>query len=173
MVAGTTRYERKKLMRGDRRPDIDYPHGITGERTIGELLIANMLLLPFALDPHGRWGPIMQNFLNLTTHNIRYSFRNNKPNAAAMLAKITSHPCPIGVLKTADSMWKLNKTRKFFGYSYTSPTPSIYTTQQLGLGITKAFATHIRNAVKSLHTPAPNNNEREADSVLFDPLAIG
>jgi hypothetical protein len=166
-------FERKKLMRRDRSPDIDYPHGITGEQTIGELLLANMLLLPFALDPHGRWGPILQNFLNLTTHNIHYTFRNNKPNAAAMLSRITSHPCPIGILKTADSLWKTNKTRKFYGYSYTSPTPSIYTTQQLGIGITKAFATHIKNATKALHAPAPYNGRESSPITAAALLDIG
>ena len=30
----------------------------------------------------------------------------------------------------------------------TVPTPSIHTLQQLGLGITKAFSLHIRNATK-------------------------
>ena len=102
--------ERKKLMRRDRRPDIDYPHGVTGEQTIGELITANMLLIPFTLDPHGRWGPLMQNFLCQTTHNLQYTFRANKPNAAAMISKITSHPCPTGILKTADAIWKSNPT---------------------------------------------------------------
>jgi hypothetical protein len=96
-------------------------------------------------------------------------YQNTKPNAAAMLSRITSHPCPIGILKTADSLWKTNKTRKFYGYSYTSPTPSIYTTQQLGLGITKAFATHIKNAAKALHAPAPYNR-RESDSITAAPI---
>jgi hypothetical protein len=32
--------------------------------------------------------------------------------------------------------------------SDTAPSPSVYTIQKLGLGITKAFTTHIRNATK-------------------------
>ena len=71
--------------------------------------IGNMLLIPLTLDPHGRWGPIMENFLNLTSHNLHYQFKTNKPNAATMLSKITRHPCPIGILKTADSTWKTIK----------------------------------------------------------------
>lgn len=40
-------------------------------------------------------------------------------------------------------MQKSNKTCQFVGYSCTSATPSIYTTQQLGLvGITKTHMTH-------------------------------
>jgi hypothetical protein len=162
--------ERKKLMRRDRKPDIDYPQGVKGEQTIGELIAANMLLIPFALDPHGRWGPLMEHFLNLTSHNLHYQFRANKPNAATMLSRITRHPCPIGILKTADAMWKINKTGAFFGFSYTSPTPSIFTTQQLGLGITKAFATHIKNVDKRTSlAPAVKTTELEAQ----DSLSVG
>jgi len=150
-------------MRRDRQPDADYPHGITGKQTIGELLTANMLLIPVALDPHARWGPITQNFLNLTTEDLQYTFRSNKPNAATMFSKITTHPCPIVILKTADVLWKENKTRKFFGHSYTAPTPSLHTIQQLGLGITKAFTTLIRNATKSIHTQTANHERREVD----------
>jgi hypothetical protein len=63
-----------------------------------------------------------------------------------------------------------NKTGGFFGFSYTSPTPTIFTTQQLGLGITKAFATHIKNAEKrSSLAPALQTAELEAQ----DSLSIG
>ena len=52
------------------------------------------------------------------------------------------------ILRTADAIWKQNKTRIFYGYSYTAPTTSIYTIQQLGLGITKGFSILLRNATK-------------------------
>jgi hypothetical protein len=61
-----------------------------------------------------------------------------------MFRRATTTPCPTGILRTADANWKLNRTRKFFGHSYTSPSPSIFTIQQLGLGLTKAFSLHIR-----------------------------
>ena len=112
----------------------------------------------------------MENFLNLTSHNLHYQFRTNKPNAATMLSNITRHPCPIGILKTADAMGKTNKTGGFFGFSYTSPTPSIFTTQQLGLGITKAFATHIKNADKRTSlAPVLQTTELETQ----DSLSVG
>jgi hypothetical protein len=66
-----------------------------------------------------------------------------------MFARSTTHPYPTAILKTADSTWKAQKTRKFFGYSYLASTPTIATIQQLGLGITKAFTTHIRNATQT------------------------
>ena len=165
-VSITRQFGGKKSAIRDRRPDIDYPHGVSGEQTIGELMAANMLMIPFTLDPHGKWGPLTDNFLNQTTHDLHYSFRANKPNAATMLSKITRHPCPIGILKTADAIWKSNQTRPFFGHSHTSPTPSLYTIQQLGLGITKAYASHIKNAFKTIHAQAQECIEHEANSSI-------
>ncbi len=63
--------------------------------------------------------------------------RNNRPKS------------PLGILLMADHTWKKTKQRNFFGHSYMAPTSSIYTIQKLGLGITKALTTHIRNAIKN------------------------
>ena len=114
---------------------------------MGDLLTANTILLAFALDPFGRWGPIMQNFLTTSTTPIQQKpFRANRPNANTMYHRATSHPAPTAILHAADSYWKSNKTRRFYGHSYTSPSPQIHTIQNLGLGITKAFSLHIRNS---------------------------
>ncbi len=69
------------------------------------LLKQNMILLPFAIDPHGRWGPITENFLNLLDRDLDYTFPAHRPNTATMFMKST-HPCPIGILRTADELWK-------------------------------------------------------------------
>jgi hypothetical protein len=111
-----------------------------------------MILLPFAINPHGRWGPITQHFLLHSETNLEYKFNTTRPNAKPMFHKVTTDPCPLEILQTADHIWKSTKQRNFFGYSYTAPTPSIFTIQQLGLGITKAFTTHIKNAIKN-YTP--------------------
>ena len=111
-----------------------------------------MILLPFVLDPHGRLRPILNNFLIPNTTPLIYNFQQHLPNAQIMAYKATHDPCPIGILRTADAIWKQHKTRTFYGYSYTAPTPSIYTIQQLGLGITKGFSTLLRNATK-ISTP--------------------
>ena len=109
-----------------------------------------MVLLPFAIDPHGRWGQITENFLTRTTKSkLEYTFRRTRPYAQRMYARATTSPSPNGILQTADKIWKETKNRTFYGHSYTTPTPSITTIQQLGLGITKAFATPIRNATKT------------------------
>ena len=50
------------------------------------------------------------------------------------------------------------------GISMDTPTPSIYTTQQMGLGITTAFSAHIKNAIKSMHAPRQHHERDSADS---------
>jgi len=72
--------------------------------------------------------------------------RLNDPNATSMYNKITHFPGPKGILKLADHNWKLTQTRQFYRHSYSAPTPTINTLQQIGLTITKAFAIHIRYA---------------------------
>ena len=141
-------FERKKLRRKNKHNRSDPSESILGEQSIGDLIENNMILLPFVIDPHGRLGPILRNFLIPSPTPLSYNFQQHLPNAQIMAYKATHEPCPIGILQTADAIWKQNKTRTFYGYSYTAPTPSIYTIQQLGLGITKGFATLLRNATK-------------------------
>ena len=122
------------------------------QQLIGDLLNNNMILLPFAIDPHGRLGPVFNNFLYQSSTPIDLKFQRHLPNAQTMAYRAVHEPSPIGILHTADNNWKHNKTRPFFGHSHTSPTPSIYTIQHLGSGITKGFATLIRNGTK-ISTP--------------------
>jgi hypothetical protein len=100
---------------------------VYGDIIIGELIKTNMVLLPFAIDPHGRLGPILQHFLSLSDKVLDYNFPQHQPNPQNMFTISTTHPFPIGILQTADCTWKSNKPWQFFGYSYSSPTPSIYT----------------------------------------------
>jgi hypothetical protein len=125
------KFECKKYMRCNKRDNSSDNKLLTGDQVIRDLLKENIILLPFAIDPHGRWGPITENFLNLHDQDLNYTFPAHRPNAATMFIKSTCTPCPIGILRTADKLWKLSKTRQFFGHSYTAPTPSIYTIQQM------------------------------------------
>ncbi len=155
-------------MRGNKRDN--EANIIDGDVVIGELIKANMVLLPFAIDPHGRWGPILQHFLSLSDKALDYNFPQHRPNARNMFTISTTYPCPIGILRTADSIWKSNKMQQFFGYSYSSPTPSIFTIQQLGLGSTKAFTAHICNATRPLTTSSStcqHSTEGPRQSALF------
>ena len=139
-------FERKKFKREDKNKTNSQAVTIMGDEVIGDLLNNNMILLPFALDSFGRLGLALQNFLFHTTTPPKYKFKANVPNASIMAFKATTAPCPLGILQTADHVWKENQTRPFYGHSYTAPTPSIHTIQQLGLGITKGLMTIIRQA---------------------------
>lgn len=35
---------------------------IPGEQIMGELVAANVVLIPMAVDPHGKWGPVVDRF---------------------------------------------------------------------------------------------------------------
>ncbi len=159
-------FERTKFRRKNKHNRTDPSQSIFGEQSIGDLLANNMILLPLALDQHGRWGPIMNNFLTSSSTPLSYDFRRH-PNAQTMAYRATHDPCPIGILRTADAIWKANKTRTFYGHSYTAPTPSIYTIQQLGLGITKGFSILLRNATK-ISTPHPVTTRKRSDTLVHD-----
>ncbi len=64
-----------------------------------------MMLSLFAIDPHSRWGPILQHFLSLLDKVLDYNFPQHQPNARNMFTISTTHPCPIGILRTADCIW--------------------------------------------------------------------
>ena len=118
----------------------------TGEDVIGELIDKNIVLIPMAIDPHGRLGPMFKGFLYDTVPPQPPPLQACKHNAIRMYNIATTYPCPRGIVTTACINWKRNKRRKFFGHSYTAPTPKEYTMQQIGLTITKAFALHLRKA---------------------------
>ena len=119
---------------------------ISGDTLIGELIANNTILLPIPLDPHGRWGPMFENFLFHNPPKERLEFLDGRPNAARMYSMATNHPWPLGTVPTVGVCWKTNKTRKFFGHSYTAPTPKQHILQQLGLVVTKSYALLMRNA---------------------------
>jgi len=162
--------ERSKFMRSNRTvgTNTSASHTTLGETIIQDLLKANTILLPFAIDPHGRWGPILQSFLltpPLTAEPI--TFPSSRPHAQTLYQRATTHPAPTGILLSADSTWKRNKTRRYYGFSHTAPTPSIHTLQNLGLGITKAFTLHIRNSItrSTKHQHNQENRDYDTDSI--------
>ena len=101
-----------------------------------------MTLLPFAIDPFGRLGPLARAFLFGTAPTHALTFPPSRPHAFEMHRRVTSFPSPIGIFPHADHAWSTTRTRRFFGHSFTAPTPSITTLQHLGLCICKSFASH-------------------------------
>jgi hypothetical protein len=97
-----SKFERRKCMRCNKQDN--EANIIDGDIAIGELIEANMVLLPFVIDPHGRWGPILQHFLSILDKALDYNFPQHQPNAQNMFTISTTHPCPIGILCTTNSI---------------------------------------------------------------------
>jgi hypothetical protein len=166
------KYEKKKIGR-DNKTDQTTGTMTIGDTVIGDLHTRNMLLIPLALDPHGRFGPLLQTFLFDTNPTTPISFAPTKPNATLMYSKITTFPSPKGILKIADHNWTLTKNCAFYGHSYSAPTPTIHTLQQFGLTIIKAYAIHIRYARRRFidHPALPLNHDPTVP--LFNGQSIG
>jgi hypothetical protein len=137
------KYEEKKIGRKNKTNKIT-DTTTTGDTVIGDLLDRNMILIPIAIDPFGCLVPILQTFLFETQPTNPITFTPIKSNTTLMYQKNTHFQIPKGILKLADHNWKLTQTRRFYGHSYSAPTPMINTLQQFGLTITKAFTIHIR-----------------------------
>ena len=135
-------YKRKKLGRTNK---IDaFTSIIThGNTLIGNLLNRNMLLIPFAIYPLGRFGPLLQNFFFGHHPAPQLRFPPSRLNATQTYTKLLQYPSPKDILLLANHNWSLHPTRCFYGQSYLAPTPSITTIQSLGVSLTKAFAHHV------------------------------
>ena len=140
----------------------------------GDLLDRNMILIPIiAVDPFGRFGLILLTFLFDTQPTNPITLTLIKPNTTLMYYKITHFPIPKGILKLANHNWKLTQTQRFYGHSYSAPTPTINTLQQLGLTITKAFALHIHYAQHGFLDHSVLTSEPDTTIPLFNGQSIG
>ena len=151
--------ERGKLQR-DGTTDVDTGRPVKGDELIGQLIDQRILLTPLAIDPHGKWGPMMDCFLFDRFPDCPIEFSVGRPNAAAMYQMATAHPAPRGIVNQAHQNWlTVRHRRTFFGGSHTIPTPEIFAYAKLGLTITKALALHVRKAKRHFGVH-PNPNHR-------------
>ena len=147
---------------------------IPGEQVIGALLERRVVLIAMVIDPHGKWGPDMDWFLFHIQPRKLLTFKDYKPNAAEMYRRVHDVSCPSGIIPAACAVWRQTKDRRFFGHSYTTPTPREHTLQQLGLVVTKAYGLHLRNATRRMGAPppdphrAPTELEGDDESVSSD-----
>ncbi len=122
-----------------------------------------MVLIPFTIDPWAQFGPMLQAFLT-TTHHPRQkpwctthtNANYHRPNANLIYKQASQPPCPCGILASADLRWSqsASPTRQiFFGNSYTSPTPGLYTLQIIRISISKAFSSLLCNATHTFQLP--------------------
>mmetsp|Transcript_4148 Transcript_4148/g.9309 ORF Transcript_4148/g.9309 Transcript_4148/m.9309 type:complete len:87 (+) Transcript_4148:107-367(+) len=65
-------------------------------------------------------------------------------------------------------IWKHNRTRKFYGHPYMSPTSRGCTIQQLGLTITKAFALRLHTATTQVGFCPTHQNPLSYEPPEFD-----
>ena len=161
--------ERKKLMR-DGACD-QYTHtSWTGDEIIGEMLKARIGLLPYAISPHGRPGPMAQRWLYGGWSAPAYKFPETRPNAKLMYNTVMSPAAPIGIIPLATANWKRTKCKRqrFYGHTYTCPTPKEYYQQRMGLGIANAVAMHVRDVTLG-HMVEPSD---ENDEDFENPLTI-
>ena len=158
---------------------------VPGSRIIGDLLDLNMVLIPLAVSPRGRWGNMFHTFL----FGPRALFNPNTANAARMYHRATTAPAPIGLLPHAFHRWKHTRSEHhiFYGHSHTAPTPKEYALQKLGLVITNALALHLRDAKRGSLKLAPppgfstsqidsspqmDSTDNFSDSVSVEPLPV-
>ena len=153
--------ERKKLMR-DGACD-QYTHtSWSGDEIIGEMLKARIGLLPYAISPHGRPGPMAQRWLYGGWSAPAYKFPTSRPNARLMYNTVMSPAAPIGIIPLATANWKRTKCKRqhFYGHTYTCPTPKEYYQQRMGLGIANAVAMHVRDVTLGhMIEPSDSNDE--------------
>ncbi len=105
-------YERKKLGRTN-KTNTSTLVTTKGDSLIGDLLHRNMLLIPFAIDPLGRFGPLLQNLLFGHHPAPLLQYPPSKPNATQMYTKLLQYPSPKGILLLANHNWSLHPTRHF------------------------------------------------------------
>ena len=158
--------EKLKLM----RPKVTdaLGHETHGDIFLEDLVKKKIMLIPMAIDPHGKFGPMLENFLFGYTPRKHLSFIHNRYYAAEMYARSLDVQCPHGILTTANVRWQREKVRPFFGHSYTAPTPSEYTLGKIGLSITKAFALHLRNTNKKIGQKPPKAVETPSPSLVLE-----
>jgi len=141
------------------------------EEVLGALLSDHKLLQMWAICPHGGMSPMFRKFLLNDNPHTALTFTNRRPHATMMYRQSNQSYSPHGILPLADSSWKANKLRKFYGHSYTAPTPTIHFLQQFGLACTKAFATHLRRRPHKQRSIATTPSSARAPPGLSSPFS--
>jgi hypothetical protein len=145
------------------KPSIPTTPFIHGDDVIGKLYRKYMVLIPFTIDPWARFRPMLQAFLTTTRHPHQKPWRTTHtntnyhcPNANLVYERASQPLCPLGILTSADLHWSQSASptcKTFFGNSYTSPKPSLYTLQLIELSISKAFSSLLCNATRTFQLP--------------------
>ena len=137
--------ERGKLLRPG-KADLYMQMSLTGKDVIRSLNDKGIVLIPAAIDPHGKWGPMFDSLLTGYRAITPHIFNQKNQAAATMPERATSHTCPTGIIQQATKHWRATKPNTFYGGSYSAPTPHEWFLQEIGLLVTKAFSIHLRRS---------------------------
>jgi hypothetical protein len=146
-------------------------NSVSREDVLGVLHSDHKLLQMWAICPHGGLGPMLRKFLLNDNPHTALTFSDRRPHATTMYRQSNQSYSPHGVLPLADSSWKSNKLRKFYGHSYTAPTPTIHFLQQFGLACTKAFANHLRRRPHKQRSISSTPSSSRAPPGLSSPFS--
>ena len=129
----------------------------------------------WAICPYGNMGPMpmLRRFLFGEDPIRPLSFTANRSQAEQMYRASLQSSAPHGILPLANSSWSSSKPahQKFYGHSYTAPTPKISFLQQFGLACTKAFASHIRRPIRTQRAPQASSGPTRAPPGLNSPFS--
>ena len=118
------------------------------------------MLITAAIDPYGKWGPVLNSLLVGYRSNTPLMFNRGNPAAAEMYERTTTHPCPIGIIKQATKNWRSTKPTMFYGGSYSAPTPQEWFLQEFDLLIIEAFSIHLQRSGTRVRLNTYQQNQR-------------
>jgi len=163
----------KPQRRGSSRNSTVTGNTMTKEDVLHTLFTNAKLLQIWAICPYGGMGPMLRRFLFGDDPIHPLSFTTNKPHAARMYLESLQSSAPHGILPLANSSWSSSKPahQKFYGHSYTAPTPRIHFLQQFSLACTKAFAIHLRRPTRTQQAPQASSGTARAPPGLSSPFS--
>ena len=127
---------------------------LSGDQIIGELTNSHQALLPWSISPYGMFGDIASRFW-YGNDAVDLSSNLNKRSAKSAAKLAVSSKVPSGILKRANKIWQHKHPGDFFGRSYKSQTPMIYTRQVFGRLTCLYNGQHIINGMDTIGDPIP------------------
>ena len=142
--------EQNKFQRSRGGTDPLTKESLSGDQIIGEIIDNNMALLPMAITPFGKFGPIANRFWYGTSAHIPpklYTSRD-KPNAIKAAKLSIEAKVPSGILQRANKVWRIRHPGKMYGASYKAMDPKTHTNQLFGRLVCTANGAHILRSMK-------------------------
>ena len=144
------RMEKKKLVSG-RKVDESSVVRINGDTICEDLLEQGHILIPGVIDQFGGLGPTLQRFYFGSNPDPPPPslFSPSQRNAEAMFHLANSNRCPSNIMQWAGDAWTKKKSEAdniWYGDSYLAPSPRIWALQQIGIGLVKSMAFHVKHA---------------------------